>query len=125
MKLLLVCLGGAVGSGARYVVGGWVQNAAGTLLPWGTLAVNLAGSCLLGVLVQLGTTTDLLSPNARLLLGMGVLGGFTTYSSFNQETLRYLQEGAWALAIGYTTMTVLGCLAAGAAGMALARWCVG
>lgn len=70
-------------------------------------------------------TTNWIAPTLRLALSTGVMGGFTTYSTFNYETLGYLREGAWGLALGNLITTVLLCLAAGAAGLVLARWVVG
>jgi len=121
MKLLLVCLGGAIGSGARYLVALWAASALGITFPFGTLLVNLAGSLLLGVLMHVGTSTELLSSEMRLMLTTGVMGGFTTYSTFNYETTSYFREGAWALGALNIAVTVFGCLLAGFAGLALAR----
>lgn len=121
-RLLWVCLGGAVGSGARYLLSGWVLERMGAAFPWGTLCVNVVGSFLLGAVVQAALTTQWMSPTAQLALTAGVFGGFTTYSTFNQETLACLQRGAWMLACGIVLATVLGCLAAGALGQGLMRW---
>ena len=71
--------------------------------------------------MHVGLVTALLSPTVRLTLATGVMGGFTTYSSFNYETIRQIQDGAWPTALAYVAATVLGCLAAGYAGVALAR----
>jgi CrcB protein len=118
-RFLWVCLGGAFGTGARYLVSVWALRAFGAGFPVGTLIVNVAGSLLLGVLTGLGA--GLLPPTARLVLATGVMGGFTTYSAFNQETLRYLEEGAVGPALLYLVATLVACLAAGALGVALAR----
>ena len=120
-KLLWVCLGGAAGSGARYLLTGWIQERTGTGFPWGTLGVNVSGSFLLGVVVQFASGTRSLSPTAQATLTIGVLGGFTTYSTFNQETLTRLQQGSWALAAANLLATVVGCLVAGLLGQAVAR----
>lgn len=124
-RLLLVCLGGAFGSGARYLVSGWTLAWLGASFPFGTLAVNVIGSFLLGALMQIGASTELLSPSMRIALTSGVMGGFTTYSTFNHETLAYVQQGAWLLAVSNVVSTVVVCLIAGVAGQALVRWCVG
>jgi CrcB protein len=115
-RFLLVCAGGAVGTGARYLLSTWLLRFAGPAFPWGTLAVNVLGCFLLGAVMEVGITTDLLSPTTRLTLATGVLGGFTTYSSFNYETLRYLQEDNWLLALANLAATVLICLLAGVLG---------
>ena len=124
-RFLLICLGGAVGTGARYLTSLWAASAFGPAFPFGTLIVNVAGSFLLGFLMQLGATSSLLSADVRLMLTTGVMGGFTTYSTFNYETLQYLQEGAWAMAGLNVASTLLVCLAAGALGVAVARGLLG
>jgi CrcB protein len=125
-RLAWVCLGGAAGSGARYLLAGWVQRLASAGFPAGTLAVNLLGSFALGLLMPLGLRTDLLGPSVRLALTTGLLGGFTTYSTFSYETMSLLQEGAWAGALLNILATLVGCLAASFLGYALAvRWIEG
>jgi CrcB protein len=121
-KLLLVCAGGAVGSGARYLVGTWVAATWGTAFPWGTLAINATGSFLISVVMYLGLEVGVVGPELRLLLAVGVLGGFTTYSSFNHETLSLAQRGQWGLAAGYVAATVLAGWTAGVAGILLAQF---
>ena len=122
-RLVWVCLGGAMGSGARYLLAGWVQRLAGASFPAGTLAVNLLGSFALGLLMPLGLRTDVMSPTARLFWTTGVMGGFTTYSTFSYETMSLLQEGAWGAALANAAGTLLGCLAASFLGYAVAvRW---
>jgi CrcB protein len=120
-KLLLVCAGGALGSGARYLVGIWAGQAWGTPFPWGTLAVNLVGSFLIGVVMVLGLETGAISTEMRIFLAVGVMGGFTTYSSFNHETLALAQRGQWGLAAAYVAATVLGGWFVGLLGLLLAR----
>jgi len=120
-RFFLVCLGGAVGSGARYATALWAASALGSVFPFGTLIVNLAGSFLLGFLMHAATATELLSPDLRLMLATGVMGGFTTYSTFNYETTQYFREGAWEVGFVNVAATLMGCLAAGLAGVALAR----
>lgn len=124
-RLLLVCLGGAVGTGARYLVALWAPRLLGTAFPYGTLLVNALGSFLLGAMMHVGLSTTLVSPTLRLVLATGVMGGFTTYSTFNYETTQYLRDGAWALAALNLGGTVTVCLLAGALGLAGARWLVG
>ncbi|HXU34608.1 MAG TPA: fluoride efflux transporter CrcB [Thermoanaerobaculia bacterium] len=122
MQLLWISLGGAVGTAARYLLSGWILRTAGPGFPWGTLAVNTIGSFLLGLLMALGSTS--FSPTVRLTLTTGVMGGFTTYSTFNYETLRSFQDGAWLIGFAYLGATVLGCLAAGWLGFVVGRWVV-
>jgi CrcB protein len=119
MTTLWVGLGGALGSIARYHVGLLVGRR-GAPFPWATLAVNLAGSLLLAFLMHLALRGKI-DETWRVALGTGVLGGFTTYSAFNYETFAMAQAGAWPRAAAYVAATLLGCLAAGAAGWALGR----
>ncbi|MDP9360810.1 MAG: fluoride efflux transporter CrcB [Acidobacteriota bacterium] len=121
MRFFLICLGGAVGTGARYLTSLWAAGAFGTGFPAGTLIVNVVGSFLVGFIVQTSSTTDLIRPDLRLMLTTGVMGGFTTYSTFNYETTSYFRAGAWGLGIANASATFFGCLAAGLAGLALAR----
>jgi CrcB protein len=120
-RFLLVCVGGAAGSGARYLVGLGMARWLGAAFPWGTLVVNVAGSFLVSVIMDLTVHYGALPPESRYLLVAGVLGGFTTYSSFSYEVLAFLQRGLWPWAALYLAATVAGCLAAGMAGMAAAR----
>ena len=118
LRFALICLGGALGTGARYLTALWASNAFGPSFPAGTLIVNILGSFLLGFLMGL---SPLFSANVRLTLTTGVMGGFTTYSTFNYETTNYFREGAWLMGATNMAATLVGCLAAGLAGLALAR----
>ena len=124
-RFLWICLGGAVGTGARYLLSGWLLRVAGAAFPWGTLAVNVLGSFLLGLLMEVSLTTDLLPPTLRLALATGVLGGFTTYSTFNYETLRFFQEDAWLLGFLNLGATVAACFVAGLLGLLCGRLLTG
>lgn len=112
-RFLWVCLGGAVGSGGRYLVSSWALERLGGAFPYGTLIVNAVGSFLLGALLQLAALNTSFPPTLRVALAAGVLGGFTTYSTFNQETLIYAQQQHWALAAANVLGTVSLCLLAG------------
>lgn len=121
MRLVLVCLGGAIGTGARYLMSLWALGAFGAAFPFGTLIVNATGSLLVAFIVEMAGTTNAISPDVRLMLTTGVLGGFTTYSAFNFETSAYVRTAQWATALANVGVTLLGCLAAGFFGAALAR----
>lgn len=125
VKLLLVCLGGAAGSGARYLISVWVASRYGSSFPLGTLLVNLGGSFLLALLMQVSLTSDLMSAELRLALTTGAMGGFTTYSTFNYETTVLLQEGAFLFAAMNVAVTIVGCLLAGWLGLTVGRFLVG
>jgi CrcB protein len=124
-RFLWICLGGAVGTGARYLLSGWLAEVWGPGFPIGTLAVNVAGSFLLGAIMQVALTTALISPGLRLFLSTGVIGGFTTYSTFNYETLRLFEENAWRLGAASIALTLVSCLLAGGLGVLAGRLLVG
>jgi fluoride exporter len=124
-RLLWICFGGGLGTGARYGLSSWALQRWGAAFPYGTLGVNLLGSFLVAVVMHVGLSSDALSPTLRLALTTGVLGGFTTYSSFSYETLRLFEAGEWRTGAVYTLVTLLGCLAACALGLAAGRAFVG
>lgn len=125
MQLLAVCLGGALGTGARYLVSTWAARAFGEAYPYGTLAVNLVGCFLMAAILHAGLARGVISPALRVTLTAGVMGGLTTYSSFNQETFRFLQRGMYLQGASYFAATVLGCMLAAALGLALATAALG
>jgi CrcB protein len=114
LAYLLAMLGSALGGGARLYVSTLVSRILGTGFPWGTLAVNLAGCLLVGVLGALfappGRIHDL--QDLRVFLVVGVLGGFTTFSAFSLEALMLVQRGEAAAAAAYVAASLAGCLAA-------------
>jgi CrcB protein len=124
-QFLLICLGGAIGTGARYLIALETPRILGTAFPYATLIVNVTGSFLLGATMHVGLTTNLISPELRLSLTTGIMGGFTTYSTFNYETMEHLRAGAFWIAGLNVAATLLLCLLAGALGLALARRLVG
>ena len=125
MRVGLVALGGALGSVARYGVGALAAQLLGPGFPWGTLLVNLTGSFLIALVMHLALTGTVISLEMRIFLTTGIMGGFTTYSSFNYETLALLNQRAYWLAGLNIAGTVLGCLVAGVLGLAAGRAVVG
>ena len=121
IRVGLVALGGALGSVARYGVGALAAHLLGPSFPWGTLLVNLTGSFLIALVMHLALTGTAVSPEMRIFLTTGILGGFTTYSSFNYETLALLNQRAYWLAGLNLGATVLGCLVAGVLGLGAGR----
>jgi len=109
-RLLWICLGSALGGGARYLLSSWMLRLLGPAFPYGTLTVNLLGSFLMGGLMYAGMEAAALSTTLRLALTTGVMGGFTTYSAFSYETLRLLQDGRWGVAVSNVLVHVFGCL---------------
>ncbi len=124
MRLFWICFGGACGTGARYLLSGWTLNAFGSAFPYGTLAVNLIGSFLLAALMYVGVDAGMMPPAVRLALTTGVMGGFTTYSTFSYETTKYLQDGAWEIATLNVLVTVSGGLIACVLGRMGAEWLI-
>jgi CrcB protein len=113
-QIVLVGLGGFLGSSLRFALGGLVHRAApGSLFPWGTLCVNVSGCLAIGFLGGLMELRQVLGPSQRLFLLIGVLGGFTTFSSFAYETLGLLHASEMARALANTGANLLlGLLAA-------------
>jgi CrcB protein len=115
---LIVALGGAVGSVARFKLGGFVlHHSEGWNFPASTFSVNVLGCLVIGVLAGLAEHHDLFSPSLRLLLFTGLLGGFTTFSAFGYETVFLLRRGLFAVAIGYVLLSVVCGLVAVGGGM--------
>lgn len=120
-RLLLIGLAGALGTCTRYLVGLGAGRVLGTGFPFGTLIVNVVGCFLIAAITHVALTTELISPTLRLTLTTGFMGGLTTYSSFNLETTRFLQDRAWYTGVINFSATVLGCFLAGLLGFAVAR----
>ena len=118
-SLLLVMAGGALGAGLRHLVGRALAPLGGGW-PWATLAVNIAGGLAMGLLVALLARTAG-AEGWRLFAGVGLLGGFTTFSAFSLELVTMAERGAILSAAGYALASVAGAAAALAAGLALGR----
>ena len=110
-----------VGSFARYGVSGFVQRLSDGPFPLGTLAVNVTGSFVLGFVMALSLERGALSAEARLLLGAGFCGGYTTMSTFAYETMALGRQGDWTFAVGNLVLTLVACLAAVWAGQLVGR----
>lgn len=119
-NLLLVMIGGAIGAGCRYQVGRFALHYWGAAFPWGTLLVNLLGGLLIGALAGTFARTGG-SEQLRLLLAVGALGGFTTFSAFSLETFNMIGRGALAAAFFYVLASVAGALLMLFLGLWLAR----
>lgn len=98
MEILSVAVGGALGAVCRYLLGNFISRASGSALPWGTFAINIIGCFCMGLLMTLIVERGLLPAAWRLFLCVGLLGGFTTFSSFGYESLMLLTEGNIAAA---------------------------
>lgn len=124
VRFLWICFGGGCGTGVRYLVGLWAAKSLGAF-PYGTLIVNVLGCFLIAVIAWIAAVTTHLSETQRLALTTGVMGGLTTYSSFNFETTMLLRDkaiGSALLNIGLTTGL---CFGAGMLGLVVARKFVG
>ena len=126
LNVAVVCAGSAIGGGARYLVSLAAANTRwlGAEFPHGTLIVNVVGSYLIMLIMTVATATTM-SANLRLFLTTGVMGGLTTYSSFDYETTKLFQSGATATGLLNIGVTLIGCFAAGLLGIATARLLVG
>jgi fluoride exporter len=119
---LFIALGGAAGTLLRYALARFtLGDPAWHGFPWATLAANVIGSTLLGFLFVWGDGRSFFGSDVRLALGTGVMGGFTTYSTFNLETLRLVEDGEAGRALAYVTLTLVLCAVGGLAGLSLAR----
>lgn len=107
-RMLLVGLGGFLGTVLRYAVGGWVgRMKAGWTFPLETLLINVSGCFVLGTLASLADSRGLFSGTTRAFLFIGLLGGFTTFSTFGYETFQLLRDGQWQSAVLSTTLQVV------------------
>jgi CrcB protein len=123
-RFLWICLAGAAGTGARYLIALWAAQRFGSAFPYGTLIVNLAG-CFAIAAVMHAALTFAWSPTVRSAITIGLLGGLTTYSSFNYETTRLLDEGSPGVAALNVVLTLIGAFVAGWLGMICARQLLG
>jgi fluoride exporter len=121
LTVLWVALGSAIGGAGRYWCSGLIAQAIGETFPWGTLAVNVVGSLLIGLVAALAGPDGrlLISTPARQFVMIGVLGGFTTFSSFSLQTLSLAQDGEWWPAAGNILASIVLCLLGAWAGHAL------
>ncbi len=123
-RFLWICVAGAAGTGVRYLVAVWASRRLGSTFPYGTLIVNVSGCFVVAALMQAAVTLGW-SPTVRAALAIGFIGGLTTYSSFNYETLRLVEENALATAALNVALTVAGGFAAGWLGLLAARQVLG
>lgn len=121
LNISLVALGGAIGSVARYLVSVWSARLAGSQFPWGTLTVNIVGAFLIGLMVETIARRFDASTEMRAFLVTGVLGGFTTWSSFTLDAVVLFERGDWGLSALYLVGSLVVSFAAVFAGLALGR----
>ncbi|THD63579.1 fluoride efflux transporter CrcB [Phenylobacterium sp.] len=122
LNILLVAVGGAFGSVMRYLTGVFAGRILGMKFPYGTLTVNILGGLLMGILIGvLALRGGENQERWRIFIGVGVLGGYTTFSSFSLEVARMIEAKAWAQALGYSLGSVVICVSAVFLGMFLMR----
>jgi CrcB protein len=120
-RFLWICFAGALGTGARYLIGLWAGEKLGTAFPYGTFIVNLSGCFLIALVIQAALNMAAFPPTLRLALTTGFMGGLTTYSSFAYETTRLVQDGAFGAAFLNFALTTVACFAAVLLGLAAAQ----
>ena len=118
--LFSVGVGGGLGALARYYIAGWIQPA-GAQFNWGIFIVNITGGLLMGLIVEASALKLNLSPELRSFLTVGILGGYTTFSTFSLDSALLLQKGQYGLAAAYVTGSVVLSIAALFAGLWIAR----
>ncbi len=116
-KFLIISLGAMLGANARYWIGNVVARKLGASFPYGTLIINITGSLLLGFFLTLATERLSLDPRWRLLIAVGFLGAYTTFSTYTYESLSLIQSGQWALGIFNSLGSVI--LGVGAVGLGI------
>ena len=121
MKIVYLGIFGGLGCVSRYLVSGWIYTLGGRWLPYGTLAVNVIGSLLLGLIMEGSLRSTLLSAELRFAVTVGFIGGFTTFSTFSYETMRLMEEGSFVAAGANILLNVIVCIVAVLVGVYLAR----
>jgi len=119
--ILVVSIGAILGANARWIISRYAARILGSIFPYGTLFINVAGSFIVGFFMIWATERVLLDPRWRLLIVIGFCGAFTTFSSFAFETVSYFEQGQWLLLAANFVANNLLCLGAALAGMAMAR----
>ena len=125
MQILFLALAGALGAVSRYALGGLAHNILGNSFPYGTLIVNVIGSLLIGFIMQISLSTDMVSPQMRTIIIIGFLEAFTTFSAFSYETASLLEDGSLAAASINIVANVALSLVAVFLGIGLGRMAVG
>lgn len=120
-RLLLIIIGGGIGSAVRYLASILAARWFGSEFPYGTLIVNLAGAFIIGLVQEVGAEAFILPDNVRLFLTTGIMGGLTTYSTFSYETVRLMEANAWHQAWINIIITTVICLALCFLGIAVGR----
>jgi CrcB protein len=121
VKWLVLFAGGGIGAVSRFALALWIDARTTPQFPWGTFAVNALGCFTIGLLATLADLRGMVPPALRLFLVAGLLGGFTTFSTFGLETWRLVEEGRWPVAVAYAVSSVALGVVAVIAGVVIAR----
>ncbi len=124
-QIIFLAIAGALGALSRYALGGVVQRVTGASFPYGTLVINIIGCLVIGYIMQLALNTNIISANLRVIITIGFLGAFTTFSTFSYETVKLLEDGAFIFAILNIASNVGICLLATFFGILLGRITLG
>lgn len=124
-EVLFLAIAGALGTLSRYGLSGMAHRISGVGFPFGTLLVNVLGSILVGFIMQMGLNTDLVPRSLRMIVTVGFLGAFTTFSTFSYETAKYLEGGAWLSGVINITANLGLSILAALVGIILARMVYG
>ena len=122
LAVLLVAIGGGIGSVTRYLVGGWFAARFGSAFPYGTFAINVTASFIVGFFLAFAQERVSLAPNLRLFVAVGFIGGYSTFSTFEYESVRLLQDGEMLLGAVYLLGSVITGGLAAIGGIALGSW---
>jgi CrcB protein len=125
MQILYLAIAGALGAVSRFLLSGFTYRLLGSGFPYGTLCVNVIGSLLIGFVMQVGLNTDIIPQSLRTVITVGFLGAFTTFSTFSFETLNYIQDGVWGMALLNIAVNVIVCLLAVFAGIIIGKLAFG
>ncbi len=124
-EILALAFAGALGTLSRYALSGWSYRFLGERFAYGTLVVNVLGCLVLGIVMQIGLSSEIIPRAWRAPISIGFFGAFTTFSTFGYETIRYVEDGAWSLAVLNISANIVLCLAAMAIGLGLGRVILG
>ena len=125
LQIILIAIAGACGALGRYGLSTLVSNVCGDKFAYGTLAANVIGCFLIGFVMHIALSTDIISEDMRMAVAVGFLGALTTFSTFSYETYKFIEDAAWMLAISNVAANVIFGLIATIIGLAAARLIVG